>query len=255
MANDNTLARSLHDVGLAAWFGGSLMGAVGLNGAAAAVDQPRQRLQVANAGWARWTPVNLAGIAAHLAGGTILLAANNGRVASQRGVATATITKTALTGLALATTAWSRMLGAKLEQADGAPVEDGTTPTSGTPTQAAKAQRQLTVLQWAIPALTGATLAVNAHMGEQQRPQNVATGLLQTPRRWLPIAAVPALAATALVATARRKRGQDTAGEAVVVDTTAPTEMRLDASAAPASAGTQIGAPRPTGGSLGPTGP
>jgi hypothetical protein len=38
MAEDNTLARSLHDVGLAAWFGGSRMGAVGLNGAAAAVD-------------------------------------------------------------------------------------------------------------------------------------------------------------------------------------------------------------------------
>ena len=33
MAQDNTLARSLHDLGLATWFGGSLMGAVGLNGA------------------------------------------------------------------------------------------------------------------------------------------------------------------------------------------------------------------------------
>jgi hypothetical protein len=69
MTQDNTLARSLHDVGLATWFGGSLMGAVGLNGAAAVVDQPDQRLRVANTGWARWTPVNLAGIAAHLAGG------------------------------------------------------------------------------------------------------------------------------------------------------------------------------------------
>jgi hypothetical protein len=58
---DNTLARSLHDLGLAAWFGGSLMGAVGLNGAAAVVDRPQQRLRVANAGWARWTPVNLVG--------------------------------------------------------------------------------------------------------------------------------------------------------------------------------------------------
>ena len=55
MAQDNTLARSLHDLGLATWFGGSLMGAVGLNGAAAVVDQPAQRLRVANAGWARWT--------------------------------------------------------------------------------------------------------------------------------------------------------------------------------------------------------
>jgi len=50
MAQDNTVARSLHDLGLAAWFGGSLMGAVGLNGAAAVVDQSEQRLLVANAG-------------------------------------------------------------------------------------------------------------------------------------------------------------------------------------------------------------
>src|SRR4051812_21266058 len=34
LSERNTLVRSLHDLGLAAWFGGSLMGAVGLNGAA-----------------------------------------------------------------------------------------------------------------------------------------------------------------------------------------------------------------------------
>jgi hypothetical protein len=45
MAADSTLSRSLHDVGLAAWFGGSLMGAVGLNGAAAQVGEPKQRLE------------------------------------------------------------------------------------------------------------------------------------------------------------------------------------------------------------------
>jgi hypothetical protein len=42
----------------------------------------------------------------------------------------------------------------------------------------AKAQRQLKVLQWAIPALTGAMLVVNAAMGEQQRPARVVGGLL-----------------------------------------------------------------------------
>jgi hypothetical protein len=230
MAKDGTLARSLHDVGLAAWFGGSLMGAVGLNGAAAAVDQPHQRLRVANAGWARWTPVNLAGIVAHLAGGAVLTGANKDRLASQRGVATATITKTTLTGLALAATAYSRMLGAKLQRAEGAPVEDATIPTSGTPDRAGKAQGQLTVLQWAIPALTGATLAVNARMGEQQRPQNVVTGLLQTPRRWLPMAAVPVLAATALAASTRRKRRPDTASQAVVTESET-TETMLDPAA------------------------
>ena len=52
---DNAVARTLHDVGLAAWFGGSLMGAAGVNGAAAVVEDPTQRLRVADSGWARWT--------------------------------------------------------------------------------------------------------------------------------------------------------------------------------------------------------
>jgi hypothetical protein len=64
-----TVVRSLHDLGLAAWFGGTLAGAVAINGAAADVPDREQRLRVANAGWARWTPVNPAAIAAHLVGG------------------------------------------------------------------------------------------------------------------------------------------------------------------------------------------
>jgi hypothetical protein len=175
---DNTVSRSLHDLGLATWFGGSLMGAVGLNGAAADLEEPKQRLRVANAGWNRWTPVNLAGIAAHLAGGAVLLGANKGRVAGQQGVAQATVAKTALTGAALAATAWSRALGAKLDQAGEVPVEGGTDPRTDTPEDMAKAQRQLKVLQWVIPALTGAVLVVNARMGEQQRPAQVTGGLL-----------------------------------------------------------------------------
>jgi hypothetical protein len=178
MAADNTVSRSLHDLGLATWFGGSLMGAVGLNGAAADVEEPRQRLRVANAGWNRWTPVNLAGIAAHVAGGAVLLGANKGRLASQQGVARATVIKTTLTGAALAATAWSRALGAKLDQAGETPVEGGTDPSTDTPGDVAKAQRQLKVLQWVIPALTGAVLVLNARMGEQQRPAQVSGGLL-----------------------------------------------------------------------------
>jgi hypothetical protein len=175
---DNTVSRSLHDLGLATWFGGSLMGAVGLNGAAAQVDEPKQRLRVATSGWNRWTPVNLAGITAHVAGGAVLLGANKGRVASQRGVGQATVVKTALTGAALAATAWSRTLGAKLDQAGEVPVEGGTDPSIDTPQDLAKAQRQLKVLQWVIPALTGAVLVLNARMGEQQRPAQVTGGLL-----------------------------------------------------------------------------
>jgi hypothetical protein len=178
MKADNTVARSLHDVGLAAWFGGSLMGAVSLNRVAGEAKEPRQRLAVVNRGWAAWTPVNLAGIATHLAGGAALLAANKARLASQPGVGRAAAVKTALTGAALALTAYSRVLGRRLEQASTAPVQDATTPTDETPAGVARPQRQLRALQWMIPALTGAVLVVNARMGEQQRPARVAGGLL-----------------------------------------------------------------------------
>jgi CBS domain-containing protein len=235
MAPDNTVARSLHDLGLAAWFGGSLMGAVGLNGAAGAVDPAEQRLRVANAGWARWTPVNLAGIAAHLAGGAVLLGANKGRLAGQRGVATATIAKAGLTGLALAATGYSRALGAKLQQVGDAPVEGGTTPAEDSPDQVAKVQRQLNVLQWVIPGLTGATLVLNAQMGEQQRPTNVTTGLLQGARRRLPWAAAPALAAGVTLLARRRRTSKQAAGEGVPAEVARPTtaeELPTDTSTA-----------------------
>jgi hypothetical protein len=68
MSERNTVVRSLHDLGLAAWFGGSLIGAVGFNGEPAEVPEEKLRLRVANAAWARWTPVNLVAIGAHLVG-------------------------------------------------------------------------------------------------------------------------------------------------------------------------------------------
>jgi hypothetical protein len=176
MADTNTLARSLHDTGLAAWFGGSLMGAIGVNGAAAEVDQPSQRARVANAGWGRWTPVNAAAIGTHLIGGALIVGANKGRIAGQSGVATWTTAKTVLTG-------WSGALGRKVAAAGDVPVEGGTDPAATTPPEVASAQRQLKVLQWAIPAVTGAILVVNAYMGEQQRPKEVLGGTL---RRFLP---------------------------------------------------------------------
>jgi hypothetical protein len=145
---------------------------------------------VANAGWARWTPVNLAGIAAHLVGGAVLVAGNKGRLATQRRVATATVFKAAVTGLALGATAYSRALGERLMRAGDAPVEGGTTPSEATAKDLAGAQRQLTVLQWVIPGLTGAALVLNALMGEQQRPQQVTGGLLQGLRSRLPVLAL-----------------------------------------------------------------
>ena len=176
MAERNTLAHFLHDAGLAAWFGGTLMGAIGVNGAAADVDDPRQRARVANAGWARWTPVNALAIGAHLVGGAQLLKENKGRVATQKGVLANTNTKLVLTAAALAATAYSRVLGKKMQQQGDVPVAGGTDSLSTTPAEVAKAQKQLSALQWAIPALTGGILASSSLHEEQQRTTEVLKG-------------------------------------------------------------------------------
>nr|WP_319726687.1 hypothetical protein [Streptomyces sp. MB09-01] len=88
MPERNTVLRSMRDVGLAVWFGGSLMGAVGPNGAAKGHSGSwHDNARIASVGWAKWTPVNAAAIGAHLVGTSGLLAANASRVATQQGVA------------------------------------------------------------------------------------------------------------------------------------------------------------------------
>ena len=131
MSTRDTVIRSMHDVGLAAWFGGALMGAVGLNGATNEVDDPTDRAKVASAGWARWAPVNAAAIGAHLIGGIGLVLTNRQRLAVQSGARTNTIVKTALTGVAIASTAFSGWRGTQVFAAGKVHADGGTTPGDG----------------------------------------------------------------------------------------------------------------------------
>lgn len=184
--NQNTMSRTLHDLGLGAWFGGSLMGALSLNRAASEVKDPAERGRVANSGWARWTPVNLGAIAAYAIGGLQMTRANKGRLAGQRGVGRLSMAKGVVTGMALAYTAYARLLGQRVMSQGDVPVQDGTTPLPETPEDVQRAQRQLKILQYAIPAHVAALIAISAKMGEQQRPTQVAKGIA---RRFLPNAA------------------------------------------------------------------
>jgi hypothetical protein len=176
----NTLSRALHDVGLSAWFGGTLANAVALNAAAAEAGSDKDTGRVANAGWDRWTPVNAVAIAAHLTGSVGQIIGNKGRIAQQEGVATMSGLKTLLTAAALGATAYSRALGKKVSDAGAVPAKSGTKPAKRTKLVAADvaaAQEQLDRLQWVIPALTGALVALSSYAGEQQRPSEVAKGL------------------------------------------------------------------------------
>ena len=173
----NTVSRSAHDLGLAAWFGGTLANAVALNAAAGATSRHSDAGAVANAGWDRWTPVNAAAIGLHLAGSVAQLNANSDRIAAQSGVATMAAVKTGLTVASLAATGYSRILGRRISAEGDVPVDSGTEPTTLTPDHVAKAQRQLKALQWVIPALTGALVVVSAFAGEQQRASEVKKGI------------------------------------------------------------------------------
>lgn len=169
----NTVIRSLHDIGAAAWFGGSLMGAIGLNGASTDLHDPRERAHVAAAGWARWAPIAGAAIGTHLVGGLGLLIANRSRVTGQRGVTANTGVKAALT---LAAIAYSGILGAKIADQGSAETDGATRPSARTPAALADAQVQLRILQWVTPALTGALIVLGAQQGEQQRPAEMIKG-------------------------------------------------------------------------------
>lgn len=174
----NTTSRALHDLGLAAWFGGTLANAVALNPAAGATSNAKDAGAVTNVGWKRWTPVNAAAIAAHLIGSGGQLLGNKERLTTQSGVRAMAITKTSLTVAALAVTGWARLKGNKVSAEQHVAVADGTTAHQDTPAEVAAAQRQLKILQWAIPAVTGALIIISAFAGEQQRPSHVAGALV-----------------------------------------------------------------------------
>jgi hypothetical protein len=174
----NTVARAMNDMGLAAWFGGSLMGAVGLNPAA---DSTGRSAAVAEAGWRRWTAVNAVAIGSAAIGGLMLTKDNKARIAGQAGVGSVAATKALLLGAAGAASLYARMLGRRIAHAnqDGTPVAGTTEPTNATPPEVGRAQRQLKLMQWVVPALTGATIVVDSRLSEQQRPVEVVRGTLR----------------------------------------------------------------------------
>lgn len=170
MSERNTLIRSMHDLGLSAWFGGSLMGAVGLNGATARAADPTERLRLSSLGWKLWSPVAAGAIGLHAVGGAGLILSNRRRVKQQGEAAANTTVKAALTVAAAGLTAYSGMLGKKVEQESHQGGAGATEPAAGASAKLSAAQRQLKATQWAIPVITGTLVIMAAQQGEQQRP-------------------------------------------------------------------------------------
>lgn len=169
MSERNTLVRSLHDVGIAAWFGGSLMGATGLNGATSEAANPAERLTLSTSGWAKWTPWQIAAVGAHAVGGVGLMVTNSKRLEKQPGAGANTAIKLGLTVVAAGVTAYSGVLGAKLTKLQGEGAAGATEPKADASPDLTSVQQQLKIAQWVIPALTGVLIVMGAAQGEQQR--------------------------------------------------------------------------------------
>lgn len=175
----NLFARSIHDLTAGAWFGGSLMGAVGLNGATAEAADPAERTRLSSLGWKKWTPVQTAACTAHLASLVPILWENKGRYATQDGVMRWTWIKFGVTVAGAGVTLYSGMLGKKVDELSHQGSEGATEPAPTASPELKQAQNQLRQLQWAIPVLAGTVVVLGAKHGEMQRPKNVTQGLLK----------------------------------------------------------------------------
>lgn len=146
------------------------MGAVGLNGAAAKAHDSTERLRLSALGWKLWSPVNAAALGAHAIGGAGLIVSNRRRVQQQDGAMANTAIKATLTVAAVGLTVYSGVLGRKVEQESGQGGQGATEAAPGASDDLAAAQRQLKLIQWAIPAMTAVLIVMGAQQGEQQRP-------------------------------------------------------------------------------------
>ncbi len=175
----NLFARSVHDLSAAAWFGGSLMGAVGLNGAASYAKEAAERTRLSSLGWKMWAPVQTGAFVAHLASLGPILWENKGRYAAQDGVMSATWVKTGVTLAGAAVTLYAAVLGKKVDKLANEGAMGATEPGPQSSEELAKAQKQLRQLQWAIPGFAATVIVLGAKHGEMQRPTNVKQGLLK----------------------------------------------------------------------------
>ncbi|WP_152603660.1 hypothetical protein [Amycolatopsis rifamycinica] len=159
--------RGARDLGLAVWLGGSLMGAVGLNGTAAHAADRVAAARITSTGWSRWTPVGAGAIALHLVGvaGTLKLRRGHTRLPRFAGRGRvpdpATAIKAVTTVAAMAASTYSYVVGKQIQHAalDG----DGVTTEADLDAQRhrrlVRAERGLGWVQWAVPALTAALIA------------------------------------------------------------------------------------------------
>ena len=154
----------LHNLGLAAGFGGSLFGKIALNPAVAVISSEEERGKVTNLAWNGYNVVNAVAVGATALTWFIGRSRLTGREISES-ARTLTLVKDVLLGATVALGAANIATGAYLarQAPEGAvPMATGNTPTLATPEQAAKAQRAIDVMSIANLACMAGVIGVTA---------------------------------------------------------------------------------------------
>ncbi len=171
-------ARAAHDVGLAAWLGGSMFGKFALNPSLVKISSRPERGSVTNAAWNGYNAINSAGLGAAALGwaaARLTEAKPDNLSGRERALSVA---KDALMAVSLATGAASGVQGARLakQAPNGAvPVETGTTPAADTPPEAARIQKTLGALGNVNIAAGVALVAVNGVLAQTDHSRPAAT--------------------------------------------------------------------------------
>lgn len=189
--DSHVLAQSVHDLGSALWFGGSVMGVAGVNKSGNDLRDGVDKVRVAESAWQRFAPAQWAGIAAVLVAGTRLSGASKGRLAAQQGYARAGSVKAAVAGAGAVASGFAAYSGKRIgdltEQAASSgrrvDVQDASTPNAQTPPEVAAWQKRQRVAQYLVPLLSGANIVLNSYLVQSYRPGAAARGVA---RRLLP---------------------------------------------------------------------
>jgi hypothetical protein len=184
--DNHFVAQAVHDLGSALWFGGSVMGAAGVNKSGAQLTQGIDRIRVASSAWTRFSPAQWAGVGATLVAGVRLTQVGGRRLALQQGFASVGALKAGIAVAGAGATAYAAYSGARIsalaEEAHraGTPieVEDATKPSAGTPPEIAAWQRKQRVAQTLVPVLSGANIVCNSWLVQSYRAGSTVKGVL-----------------------------------------------------------------------------
>jgi hypothetical protein len=185
-SDNHVVAQAVHDLGSALWFGGTVMGAAGVNKSGADLSQGIDRIRVASAAWGRFAPAQWAGIGATLVAGLQLTRAGGRRIALQKGFASVGALKAGIAVAGAGATAYASYCGARITslameaERKGTTIEvkDATIPTASTPPEIAAWQRRQRMTQFAVPVLAGANIVCNSWLVQSYRAGATVKGVL-----------------------------------------------------------------------------